>query len=52
MAGVPLARNAALVEAGLDWRLSPWTKLGAFYQGELASHAQSHAIKGAFTLGF
>jgi outer membrane autotransporter protein len=52
VAGIPIARNSALVETGLDWRLSPFTKLGAFYQGELAGHAQSHAIKAAFTLGF
>jgi outer membrane autotransporter protein len=52
VAGIPIARNSALIETGLDWRLSPWTKLGASYQGELAAHAQSHAIKAAFTLGF
>jgi outer membrane autotransporter protein len=52
VAGVPIARNTALVEAGFDWRLSPWAKLGAFYQGELAAHAQTHAVKGAFTWGF
>src|SRR5262245_41478902 len=52
IAGVPIARDAALVEAGLDWRFSPRAKLGAFYQGELAAHAQTHAVKGAFTWGF
>ncbi len=52
VAGIPIARNAALVEGGFDWRLSPWAKLGAFYQGELAAHAQAHAIKGAFTWDF
>jgi fibronectin-binding autotransporter adhesin len=51
-AGIPIARNSALVEAGFDWRFSPWAKLGAFYQGELAAHAQSHAFKGAFTWNF
>jgi uncharacterized protein with beta-barrel porin domain len=44
IAGVPIARDTALVEAGLDWRVSPWAKLGAFYQGELAAHAQTHAV--------
>ena len=51
-AGIPIARNSALVEGGFDWRFSPWAKLGAFYQGELAAHAQSHAFKGAFTWDF
>src|SRR4029453_10177021 len=52
IAGVPIARDVALVEAGFDWRFSPWAKLGAFYQGELPAHAQTHAAKGAFTWGF
>ncbi len=52
VAGLPIARNSALVETGLDWRFSPWAKLGAFYQGELAAHAQTHAFKGAFTWDF
>jgi outer membrane autotransporter protein len=52
VAGVPIARNTALVEAGFDWRFSPWAKLGAFYQGELAAHAQTHAVKGGLTWNF
>ena len=52
VAGIPIARNAALVEGGFDWRFSPRAKLGAFYQGELAAHAESHAFKGAFTWDF
>src|SRR5262249_22348331 len=52
IAGIPIARNSALVEAGFDWRFSPQMKLGAFYQGELAAHAQTHAVKGAFTWDF
>jgi outer membrane autotransporter protein len=52
VAGIPIARNSTLVEAGFDWRFSPQAKLGAFYQGELAAHAESHAFKGAFTWDF
>jgi outer membrane autotransporter protein len=52
VAGVPIARDTALVEAGFDWRFSPQAKLGAFYQGELAAHAQTHAVKGTFTWDF
>ena len=52
VAGVPIARNSALVEGGFDWRFSPWAKLGLAYQGELAAHAQTHALKGAFTWDF
>jgi outer membrane autotransporter protein len=52
VAGVPIARDAALVEAGFDWRFSPHARLGAFYQGELAAHADTHAVKGTFTWDF
>jgi outer membrane autotransporter protein len=52
VAGLPIARNTALVESGVDWRFSPQAKLGASYQGELAAHAQTHAFKGAFTWNF
>jgi uncharacterized protein with beta-barrel porin domain len=52
VAGIPIARNSALIEGGFDWRFSPQAKLGVFYQGELAAHAESHAFKGAFTWDF
>ena len=52
VAGIPIARDTALVEGGFDWRFAPQAKLGAFYQGELAAHAQTHAVKGAFTWDF
>jgi hypothetical protein len=41
-----------LIETGFDWRFSPWAKLGAFYQGELAAHAQVHAFKGVLNWQF
>jgi outer membrane autotransporter protein len=52
VAGVPVARNSALVEGGFDWRFTPQAKLGVSYLGELAASAQTHAIKGAFTWDF
>jgi outer membrane autotransporter protein len=51
-AGVPIAREAALLEGGFDWRLSPKVKLGIAYQGELAEHAQSHTVKSRLTWNF
>jgi outer membrane autotransporter protein len=50
--GVPLARDAALVESGLDLRVSPHAKLGVSYSGELASRLQDHAVKGTFAWNF
>jgi outer membrane autotransporter protein len=52
VAGVPLARDAAVVEAGFDWQLKPNAKIGVSYFGELAGHATDHAVKGRFSLNF
>lgn len=52
IAGVPLARDSALVEAGLDVRLTPRATLGVSYIGQLASGAQDHAGKGKFAYNF
>jgi outer membrane autotransporter protein len=52
VAGVPIARNAALVDTGLDWRITSKMKVGLSYQGELADHAQTHTVKGGFTWNF
>ena len=52
VAGVPIARNTAFIETGFDWRFSPQARLGAFYQGELAAHAQTHAFKGVINWQF
>ncbi|MBV9954552.1 MAG: autotransporter domain-containing protein, partial [Pseudolabrys sp.] len=46
VSGVPLARDSALVEAGLETALGPRTTLGLSYIGQLASHAQDHRVKG------
>lgn len=36
-AGVPIARNVAVVEAGLDYALSPNATIGVTYAGQFAS---------------
>jgi outer membrane autotransporter protein len=50
--GVPIARDAALIEAGTDLQLSVQTKVGIFYAGQLATNAQDHSVKGNFTWRF
>jgi len=50
--GVPIARDAALVEAGSDLHLSAQTEFGIFYVGQLAANAQDHSVKGNFTWRF
>ncbi|RDJ19669.1 autotransporter outer membrane beta-barrel domain-containing protein, partial [Bosea caraganae] len=48
----PVARNAALVEAGLDLAISRNATLGLSYAGQLASDVQDHAFKGVLAVRF
>lgn len=50
--GVPLARNSALIEAGLDINLSPAARLGVSYNGEIASNVEDHGISGRLNWRF
>ena len=52
IAGVPLARDAALAEAGLDLALNAHATIGVSYTGEIASNVQDHAAKGKFSWKF
>ncbi|MDE1996299.1 MAG: autotransporter outer membrane beta-barrel domain-containing protein, partial [Rhizobiaceae bacterium] len=46
VSGTPLARNAALVEAGANLAIGNTISFGLSYKGTLAEHAQDHQIKG------
>lgn len=50
--GAPIARNAALVEAGLDVTLSEKATLGLSYQGQFASGARENGVTGTLTIRF
>jgi len=52
IAGVPLARDSALVEAGIDLRITAQATLSVSYLGQLAGSAQDNAVKGQFTWRF
>ncbi len=52
VAGVPIARDALLAEAGLDLGIGRNTTLGVSYVGQLASNVRDHAAKGKFTYRF
>jgi len=43
--GVPLARDTALVEAGVDLHVTPRATLGLLYSGQLAQSVQDHSVK-------
>jgi outer membrane autotransporter protein len=50
--GVPIARNAALLEAGLDVKVTENAKLGIAYQGQIASDAQEHGFNAKLGVRF
>jgi outer membrane autotransporter protein len=52
IAGVPLARDAALVEAGVDLEITGNAKVGVSYAGQLSNSVQDHSVKGNFTWRF
>ncbi|HKS65045.1 MAG TPA: autotransporter domain-containing protein [Xanthobacteraceae bacterium] len=52
IAGVPLARDALLAEAGLDLAISRHATIGVSYTGQIAGNVQDHAAKGRFSWKF
>lgn len=50
--GVPIARDAAVVEAGVDLSIGQNGKLGLGYSGQLASESRDNAVTVSFSLGF
>jgi len=52
VAGVPIARNAALVEAGVSLQVGANTSLGLSYSGRYGGGASSETIQGMFSMRF
>ncbi|MDR6871360.1 outer membrane autotransporter protein [Bosea sp. BE125] len=52
IAGIPIARDAAIVEAGLDLAIGKSATLGLAYTGQLAQDTQDHAFKGVLAVRF
>jgi outer membrane autotransporter protein len=52
VAGLPIARDTALLEGGLDVQINPRARLGVSYSSELGSHAQRDAVQGSLTWQF
>ncbi|MEZ2409018.1 autotransporter outer membrane beta-barrel domain-containing protein [Bosea sp. RCC_152_1] len=52
IAGIPIARDAAAVEAGLDLAIGKSATLGVSYTGQLAQDTQDHAFKGVLAVRF
>lgn len=52
VAGVPIARDAAVIDAGLDFALAKNATLGISYTGQFASRATDQSIKGNLAIRF
>ncbi|WP_417020906.1 autotransporter domain-containing protein [Candidatus Phyllobacterium onerii] len=52
ISALPIARDAALVEVGLDIDLAPATTFGFSYRGQIASEVQDHGVKADLTVRF
>ncbi|MPZ38779.1 MAG: autotransporter outer membrane beta-barrel domain-containing protein [Rhizobiales bacterium] len=52
IAGVPIARDALVAEAGLDVNFAANMTLGVSYSGQIADDAQEHGVRGNFTWKF
>ena len=50
--GAPIARDALLVEAGLDFAIAPKANLGLSYTGQIASGARDHGVKASLGVKF
>ena len=50
--GVPLARDSAVVETGLDLQVTPQARIGIQYMGHLANSARDNSVKGNLTWRF
>ena len=49
VAGLPIARDTALVEGGLDLRLNPQVSIGLLYSSQFGNHAQDNSAQGNLT---
>ena len=52
VAGVPITRDAAVVEAGLDVTLTPAAALGVSYGGQFGSGLADQSVKAMFNVKF
>lgn len=52
IAGLPIARNAALIEAGLDYTITPNASVGLTYDGQFGSGLADQSVKATFNINF
>ena len=52
LAGSPIARDALVAEAGLDFAVAPNASLGVSWTGQFADQSHDNAVKGNFVWRF
>src|SRR3546814_15258939 len=52
IAGLPVARDAAIIDAGLDVAISGRTRIGISYNGQIGSRLAYHAAKASISFSF
>ena len=52
IAGAPIARDAAVLEAGFDLSISADATLGLAYSGEIGDDAQDHGFNATLAVQF
>lgn len=52
VAGVPIAKNSAVIEAGVDLKLAPGATFGLSYTGQLAGSAHDHGVRADLAIRF
>ncbi|MDZ5699001.1 autotransporter domain-containing protein [Chelativorans sp. M5D2P16] len=52
VAGAPIAKDAAVLQAGIDFDLSPDATLGVSYSGQFADNVSDHGFKADFKVRF
>ncbi|PLP57524.1 transporter [Mesorhizobium loti] len=52
IAGTPVAGNAAVIEAGLDFAIVPQATLGVSYHGQVGSRASDHGVQADLNVRF
>ncbi len=52
IAGAPIARDAAIIEAGLDFAITPQATLGLSYHGQAGSKASDHGVRADLNVKF
>lgn len=50
--GAPIARDAALVEAGIDFKVAPTETFGVNYTGQIASGVSDHGVNAKLKVSF